>query len=274
MRKLTVRDLLNAKGSRKLTLVTAHDYNTARAAEAAGIDILVTWTRDDTLESLTSLVGEIRRAAPNTLIGAGLPHVLPRTSDAEAIRCALTTLSAGADLIYSSGMALSRFRALAQERIPFVGHVGLLPVHSTWTGGMRAVGKSAEEALQVYRDTVAFQRAGAVAVEMECVPHRIATEISKRVNILIFSMGSGAGCDGQFLFSSDILGTHDGHYPRHARRYCDFYGRSVDAFRRFRDDVHSGCFPSKGEVINIDEQEYARFLDGMQSCIGDVEHGA
>ncbi|MGQ9682063.1 MAG: 3-methyl-2-oxobutanoate hydroxymethyltransferase [Anaerolineae bacterium] len=266
MPKPTVRDLLNIKGRRQITLVAVHDYNTAQAAEAAGIDMLVTWTGQDSLEGTVHLVNEIRRAAPNTLIGAGLPYVLPRTSDAEAVRCALTTLRAGADLIYSSGMSLGRFKALAEQRIPCVGHVGLLPVHATWMGGLRAVGKTADEALQVYRDTLAFQQVGAVAVEMECVPHKVAAEISRRVDILVFSMGSGPDCDGQFLFSSDILGTHTGHYPKHARTYCHFYKDSVQAFRQYAEDVRNGSFPGPENVIRVDEQEYAAFMEKIGGC--------
>jgi len=57
---------------------------------------------------------------------------------------------------------------------------------------------------------------------MEVVPDRVAAEISKRTSMLVLSMGGGAGCDCQYLFAEDILGMHDGHYPRHSKRYRNF----------------------------------------------------
>ena len=92
------------------------------------------------------------------------------------------------------------------------------PYRSSWFGGFKAVGKTAKEALDVYEKTLAYQEAGAIAVEMEVVPHQVASEISKRVDILVISMGSGAGCDAQYLFATDILGSNTGHVPASRQR--------------------------------------------------------
>ncbi|MHB8958451.1 MAG: 3-methyl-2-oxobutanoate hydroxymethyltransferase [Candidatus Limnocylindrales bacterium] len=174
-RKLTMRDQLASKDQRQLVMTNASDYNTARAAEAAGIDI----------------------------IAATVAYV----SDAEAIRCAMLARDHGADLIYSSGNTPARLGAVAELGIPVAGHVGLVPIRATWVGGLRAVGKTIDGAVEVYRQTLAFQAIGAVAVEMECVPAAIAAEISRRTSLLVISFGSGPGCDGQFLYRSDLLGT-------------------------------------------------------------------
>ena len=163
MAKPTVRDLANLKGKRKIALTTAFDYWTARACDLAGIDVIVTWPQHyENMEELRIVLDQVRKGAPNTLIGVGIPRYEAYVSETEAVRCALTALKHGADLIYSSGMELAKFKALAAQRIPFVGHVGYIPAHSTWFGGPRAVGKTAAEALQVYEDTLAFQEAGAV----------------------------------------------------------------------------------------------------------------
>ena len=84
--------------------------------------------------------------------------------------------------------------------------MGYLPVNDTWLGGPRAVGKTADEAKKVYDDVMALEAAGCIAVEMECVPAKVAAEISKRTKMLVFSMGSGPNCDGQFIFAEDLLG--------------------------------------------------------------------
>ena len=112
------------------------------------------------MEELRLVLDQVRQGAPNTLIGAGIPRYEAFVSETDAVRCAWAAIKAGADLIYSSGMEHSKFKALARERIPFVGHVGYIPAHNTWFGGPRAVGKSYAEAMQVYEDTLDFQETG------------------------------------------------------------------------------------------------------------------
>jgi 3-methyl-2-oxobutanoate hydroxymethyltransferase len=265
-KKLTIKELLDLKGKRKIIMTTAFDYNTAKACELAGIDIIVTWSQNyDSLEELFIVLDQVRKGAPNTLIGAAIPKSISYISESEAMRCALFAMKNGADMIYSSGMELAKVSVLTRQGIPFVGHVGLLPVKATWFGGLRAVGKTWDEAVQVYQNTIDFQNAGAIAVEMECVPEKVAAEITKRANILTFSMGSGPNCDGQFIFSCDLLGTHDGHYPRHARKYCNFFDDSVRALKQYRQDIINGEFPSLINNIAINDDEYAKFIENLIS---------
>ncbi len=258
-KKLTVRDLIQAKGKRKLVLTTAFDAWTARAAETAGVDMILAWGSN--LEHSKWIIDSVRSGAPNTLIGTGLPSAGAYSSEAEALRLAGEMQSAGADILYCSGLVPEKFAPLARQKYPCVGHVGYLPVQNTWFGGPRAVGKTWEEAVQVYNDTVALEKAGCIAVEMECVPAKVAEEITKRVKLLTFSMGSGADCDGQFLFSSDLLGTNTGHYPRHSITYARLLDTAIQALTRYRNDVESGAYPAPQHIINIKDDQFERFLE-------------
>jgi len=262
MGKLTVRDILNLKGKRVLTEVLVTDARTARACEAAGIDMLITGN---------ACVREVRSGAPNTFLTAGLPYGLYNASDAEAIKAAFAALSDGADAVYAY-MSLGRLRAMANESIPVIGHAGLVPERLTWIGGFRAVGKTAREALEVYRETLALQEAGAFALELECVPERIAAEICKRVDLFVISMGSGGGCDGQYLFACDILGSHAGRLPRHAKRYRNHHAEmerlhedSIRAFQEFKEEVATGAFPAEANLIPVKDDELERFLRDLDS---------
>ena len=85
-------------------------------------------------------------------------------SSTEAVRAGFAFLKDGADALYAC-MSIPYIAAMAQEGIPVVGHIGLVPQQRTWTGGVRAVGKAAQEALSVYEATLAHQEAGAFAVE-------------------------------------------------------------------------------------------------------------
>lgn len=260
MTKLTVKDLFALKGKRQLTEIYVRNAKEAAACEAAGIDLLITSERSDTKA--------IRAAAPNTFLTIGQVYG-DYTSAPEAVGGAFRALRNGADAVYC-GSSLAFVKAIADEGIPVVGHVGFVPYKSTWSGGFKAVGKTAAEALKVYQTTVAYQEAGAIAVEMEIVPEKIAAEISKRVDLIVIGMGSGTGCDAQYLFSTDVLGDNEGHVPRHAKVYRDFkseYARlqqeSIAAFREFKADVDSGVYPAQNHKIGIQEEEYTKFLDAL-----------
>jgi 3-methyl-2-oxobutanoate hydroxymethyltransferase len=184
----------------------------------------------------------------------------------------------GADIVYSSGNALSRFAAMAEVGINCGGHVGLVPIRSSREGGLGARGKTLHEAVRIYEETLAYQNAGAVIVEMECVAADIAAEISKRVDIIIMSLGSGPGCDGQFLFSADMLGFHEPRYPgmgkpyegrlpRHAKRYTNLFDEAVRGFAAFKADVNSGTFPGPEHTIRVD----TTVVDAFRTAIDPAE---
>ena len=261
MAKLTVKDLFALKGKRQLTEVYVRTPKEASACEAAGIDMIITAERNNG--------AEFRAAAPNTFFTIGLVYG-DYTSTSEVLKGGFRALRNGADAVYC-GSSLEFVEAMAKEGIPVIGHVGFVPYKSTWFGGFKAVGKTAQDALAVYQRTLDYQNAGAIGVEIEIVPYKVATEISKRVNILLIGMGSGTGCDAQYLFSTDILGDNEGHVPRHAKVYRNFkaeyqrlYQESIGAFREFKQDVDSGAYPAKNQLIEIKDDEYANFMDALE----------
>src|SRR5690606_41695016 len=95
------------------------------------------------------------------------------------------------------------------------------PRHVTWTG-YRAIGRTVREAVELYRRMKELENAGAWAAELEVVPHNLASLLSARTRMILMSLGSGTGCDTQFLFSDDILGDYDERPPRHAKAYRNF----------------------------------------------------
>lgn len=266
MTKLTIRQLRESKGKRKLTISCAFDRWTVKACANAGIDMLLTWGNETgALEETLINVRMARSAAPDILLASAIPKQLGYVGEEEAARCALLLQANGADVIYSSGMAIESFAGLARRGIPCVGHVGYLPVRDIWLGGPRAVGKTATEAREVYNEVMAMENAGLIGVEMELLPVPLAKYITERSTLLTFSMGSGPDCDGQFLFSCDLLGQHDGHYPRHAKTYLNTLEASTGAMRRFKEDVLSGAYPGGEHSISMSEEEFSLFLSEREA---------
>jgi 3-methyl-2-oxobutanoate hydroxymethyltransferase len=249
-RNYTVKDLRDAKGKRVLTETLAFTPEEAAAAEEAGIDTLK--VRFD--PKRPDLAAAMRRAAPNTFMSFSVPLVAAATAD-EAVRIGYQAMELGADGIMCQWSP--RFVAAATEAgIPIEGHAGLVPRRSTWTGGLRAVGKTVEEALWVYEEIKKLEEAGAWAVEVEVIPAELLAEISKRTTLLTSSIGAGGGGDIQFLFADDILGNNGPPYPRHTKQYRDFFklkqemqAERVAAFQEFIADVRSGAFPAEQHVV-------------------------
>ncbi len=258
----TVADLRAAKGRRQLTMLRYFSLDEAAAAEAAGIDIA-------SVPAEIVLDPRYRQAAPSVFSMTGLTHLQAGSAD-DYLRWSGDAINRGADAVYCSG-SLRTVEHLAREHIPVVGHVGLVPARATWTGGFRAVGKSAEAALALYDEVRAYEAAGAFAVEIEVVPAEVAAAISARVGILLWSMGAGAGCDAQYLFANDILGYTEGHVPRHSKVYRNFAAEHARlqeertaAFREFAADVAGGAFPQEDHILHMGKAELDGFMAGLE----------
>lgn len=258
----TVADLRALKGRGQRTMLKIFTLDEAAAAEAAGIDIV-------SIPPDLLFNPGYRAAAPTLFSMTGKTHLEAGTAD-DYLRWAGAAMQAGADAIYCSG-SLQTIAHLAREHIPVVGHVGLVPSRATWTGGFRAVGKTAEDALALLDEVRACEAAGAFAVEIEVVPVEVATAISARVGIMLWSMGAGPGCDAQYMFANDLLGYTEGRVPRHSRAYRDFaaaYARlqaeRIAAFAEFRADTESGAYPEDRHLVHMTTEEEERFLARLE----------
>lgn len=263
MAKLTIHDLYEAKKQgRPLVQIDTSIPKEAAACVAAGVDIISVVKRS---------LQAVRDVAPDTFLvschGINVPTVV--TPD-ECVAAGFEMMNMGADAIYT-GMSLKCVEAMANENIPTMGHIGYVPYRSTWYGGARAVGKKADEAIEVYRQAKRYQDAGAIAVEIEIVPTRVCEEIAKRLDIILTSMGSGSGGNIQYLFATDVLGTNTGHVPRHAKIYANLAAEEErlqtmreQAFKNLRDDVYSRAYPGPEHQVSIDDNEFEKFLNDIE----------
>lgn len=262
-RKPTIADFRALKGKAQLTMLRVMSLDEAAAAEQAGIDIV-------SVPSELVTHPRYREVAPTLFSMTGLTHLEAGTRD-DYLRWACKVMQAGADAVYCSG-GLGTVEHVAREHIPVVGHVGLVPSRATWTGGMKAVAKTARGAMALLDEVRAYEAAGAFAVEIEVVPVEVATEISRRVGMLLWSMGAGPGCDAQYLFAEDILGTNRGHMPRHSKVYRTFaaeYDRlqseRVAAFREFISDVASAAYPEGRHLVKMPPDQLAAFRSALDT---------
>lgn len=256
----TVADIRAARGKRQLTMLYVETVEEAAAAHAAGIDMLSiidpVWTP------------EMREAAGNCFVQVGLLYGQLVTAE-DYQRASHRVMQIGGDCVYCASN-LGTVELLASDGIPVVSHVGLIPSKATWTGGFKAVGKTAGSALKVMEDIRRLEAVGAFGVELEVVPDRVAAQIAKRTTLVLLGMGAGPHADAQYLFAEDVLGCTRGHKPRHAKTYADFaaeYERlqtaRIKAFKAFRADVEGGAYPAPEHSVSITDAELDAFIKAL-----------
>ena len=262
-RNITVGDILeNKKNNKKMTQVTAANQEEAEIIAAQDIDMIITgsdWYQD------------VRNGAPNTFVTAALFAGRYITNE-EILRGAFNVMMAGADSVLTP-RSFDVVEMLANEGMQVQGHVGMVPSMATKYGGIRTVGKTADEAMEVLKDMKRLEDAGAFGAEVECVAEDALNEIKKHTSLVINSLGSGSGGDVMFLFFQDICGETTGiKMPRHAKSWGN--GKEIKdrlneerskAIKGFKDDVESASFPNSNHTVNMLPGEKEVLLEKLDS---------
>ncbi len=236
MGKLSFKKIQDLKGKRKITKVTALNYYSTKVIEESGIDIIgldgppielyFKGEKDGlnaVLDELIFCLKAIRRGAQNTFILAPVPFKYSRDSFDKTFKAAERLKEAGADDIKIEGSveSFNKIEKVISGGISCVGTIG----HNQEIykeEGFRCIGKKAEEAIKAYEDSKILQDLGVIWIEIECMPFKVASEITKILEIPTVGIGSGPGCDGQFLHTEDILGMLNFYYPNHCKKYMNF----------------------------------------------------
>ncbi|MEM7414315.1 MAG: 3-methyl-2-oxobutanoate hydroxymethyltransferase [Gemmatimonadota bacterium] len=274
-RKITIPHLLGMKErGEKISFLTAYDFPTARLEDEAGIEMILVGdsaamcmlghdtTLTITMNEMVTFSRAVTRGARYAFVVGDMPYMSYQPSDRDAVLNAGRLLSDGAvDAVKLEGgeRMAPRVRAITEAGIPVMGHIGLTPQAHTQLGGFRSQGRTTDSALQLIRDAVAVEEAGAFSILVEAVPQEIAAAIRERLSIPVLSIGAGGDCDGQLLIVHDLLGLFEAFTPRFVRRYANLSQEMTAAFTRYRDEVRSGHFPGPEHQYPIPAGELEDF---------------
>lgn len=259
LRNYTAADLRALKGRRKLTQTTANTAEESAAARDAGIDLIMGNAQN---------TAAVREGTPDMFFTAalGLPDF---PTEHDVLTAAFAAMKAGADSVYTA-RGPHIVELLAREEIPVMCHLGLVPRKSTWRGGLRAIGHTADEALELWQAFRRMEDAGAFSVEAEVIVADVMEEISKRTTLITSSLGSGSGADIIYLFQNDICGEQPAS-PRHARAFGNIHAlqEQIRSERRaalsaFREAATQGSFPAVDEQVAMNEAEYEDFIQALE----------
>ncbi|HEY4427868.1 MAG TPA: 3-methyl-2-oxobutanoate hydroxymethyltransferase [Solirubrobacteraceae bacterium] len=262
-----------------IVMVTAYDYPSARAAEAAGVDLVLVGDSAATtvlghsattpvdLEDMLVLARAVRRGLTTPLLIGDLPFGSYEVSDEQAISTALRMVKeAGCEAVKLEGggaASVSRARAIIGAGIPVMGHVGLTPQTSTALGGWKAQGRTAAAAARIAEEALALQEAGCFALVFEAIPSAVSEELMPLIGIPVIGIGAGPSTDGQVLVFHDLLGIRDGLGPRFVKRYANLQQDMNDGITAFAEDVRSRRYPGPEHAYSIDPAELAELHDRL-----------
>jgi 3-methyl-2-oxobutanoate hydroxymethyltransferase len=263
-----------------VVMVTAYDFPSARAAEAAGVDLVLVGdsgamtvlgydsTVPVTLDELLVLARAVRRGLTTPFLVGDLPFGSYEVSDEQAVTTAFRFVKeAGCDAVKLEGggpTSVARARAIVGAGIAVMGHVGLTPQTSTALGGYRAQGRTAAAAERIAGEALALQDAGCFSLVFEAIPSAVSELLMERLEVPVIGIGAGPAVDGQVLVFHDLLGIREGLGARFVKRYANLQDEMVAGVAAFADDVRTRRYPGPEHGYSIPAEELA----GLRAALG------
>ena len=257
---VTVSTFLKMKAEgKKISMITAYDYTTARLVDESGIDSILVGdslgnvmlglgdTVSVTMEDMIHHGAAVARGTKNALVVVDMPFMSYQSSVYDAVVNAgrlMKEARANAVKLEGGVEVADRIRAIVDCQIPVCAHIGLTPQGINALGGFKVQGKTADSARKLLEDAHAVEEAGAFAVVLEAIPAELAARVSEELAIPTIGIGAGAGCDGQVLVNQDMLGMFHDFTPKFVRRFAEVGDVMLEAYRAYDAAVKDGTFPA------------------------------
>ncbi len=270
----------NKELGKKITMLTAYDYPTAKLLDESGIDSILVGdslgmvvlgyedttrvTMDDMLHHIKAVV----RGTKNALVVGDMPFLSYSMGKYESVKNAGKLITEGgckAVKLEGGKKIIEDVKAIINAGIPVMGHLGYTPQSVNIFGGHKAQGKTFDKAEEILEDALLLQENGVFAIVLECVPYKLANYISSKLEIPTIGIGAGNGCDGQVLVTSDIIGMFRDFSPKHSKKYFDVGQGLSGAVQSYIDEVQNSIFPTSENSFKVDED----VIDKIRNRYGD-----
>jgi 3-methyl-2-oxobutanoate hydroxymethyltransferase len=279
-KKVSVNDILAAKGREKIAVLTAYDYSTALICDRAGVDILLvgdsagmvvlgyTSTVPVGMLEMLMFCRAVAKGAKRAMIVGDMPFGSYQPSPSVAVENAVELIKAGCHAVKLEGGSeiIGTIKAIVDAGIPVMGHIGLKPQTSSLWEGYRLQGRTKESAMKLIEDAKALEKAGVCSIVLEMVASEVASEITQSVSVPTIGIGSGTGCDGQVLVLHDMLGIYEDIKPKFVKRYAELSKSILDAISHYTNDVKAGKFPEEPNTFHMSPEELAGLRDALRKA--------
>lgn len=248
----TLKDLKNK--NQKFAALTSYDAMTAEIFDQAGIEVIlvgdsasnvVLGNKDPiaiTLQDMISFGKAVASSVKSALVVLDLPFGSYEVSATQALENAIFAMKqTGVAAVKLEGPKLEQIRALTQNGIPVMGHVGFTPQSVNALSGYKVQGRG-DNAERIMRECLEIEAAGAFAIVLEMVPAKLAEEITQKLQIPTIGIGAGPQTDGQILVWNDFAGLSE-KTPSFVKRYLEMRELLAEAARSYRAETQDGSFP-------------------------------
>jgi len=242
----------------KITMLTAYDYPTAKAFDAAGVDMLLVGdsmgdnilgydsTVPLTVDEMIPFVRAVSRGADHSFVVADLPFGSYEISPEQAVESSIRMMKLGGPnaIKFEGGRRIARqVKAVTDAGIPFMGHLGFTPQSENALGGRRIQGRGDGAYEELLADAIALQDAGAFAIVLEMVIAPVAEKLTNALDVPTIGIGAGPNTDGQVLVWLDMAGVGAWH-PSFSKQYGQIGASMIEAASGYVRDVRGGSFPA------------------------------
>jgi 3-methyl-2-oxobutanoate hydroxymethyltransferase len=254
---ITINTLRSMKSEgRKIACLTAYDSTFATLLDKAGVDVILVGdslgmvlqgeksTLKVTMANMIYHSMIVKKGSNRPLLVNDMPF-MSYTSKAKALGNAARLVAEGeAQVVKMEGgkEIADIIEEVVSHGIPVCAHLGLTPQSIHKLGGYKVQGRNQEDADRIMQDALILEQAGAGILVLECVPQKLAREITAEVSMPVIGIGAGADCDGQVLVLYDMLGLTE-KPPKFSKNYLDQSDSVFDAIVNYVKEVKAGKFP-------------------------------
>lgn len=257
-KRLTIHDFA-AKPQAPWPVLTAYDSWSAKIFDDAGIPMLLvgdsaamvmlgqSTTLAITTDEMIPMIRAVVEATARAFIVADLPFGSYQENPDQALATSLRLIKeTGANAVKLEGgiRMQEQIRAIVDNGIPVIGHVGMTPQSVNTFGGFKVQGRG-EAAERVIQDALAVQDAGAFALVLEVVPSELGQRITELLHIPVIGIGAGNSTDAQVLVWQDLLGTSQNQQAKFVKPYLDLYTLMKSSVEQWANDVHLRTYPDE-----------------------------
>ncbi len=269
--KKTISTILKLyQENKKISMVTSYDYSTAKAAQEANIDMILVGdslgmvmlghenTINVTINEMELFTKAVSKGANESFIVSDMPFLSCGVSVSETVKNAGILIKAGAQAVKIEGAnneILKEIKALTENGIAVMGHLGFTPQYINTFGGFKVQSKTYDKTIKMLENAKKLQEAGVFAIVLEMVPCQSAKYVTQNINIPTIGIGAGVDCSGQVLVIDDMLGRYSNFTPKFAKKYANVYEIMVQAISGYKKDVLNKHFPSENHCFCLNDEE-------------------
>ena len=249
------------KTKEKIVMVTCYDATMAKIMSKSDVDMFlvgdsVGMTKlgyENTLSvTMDDMIHHTKAVARGTnkekvVLVTDMPYKSYEDNPKSAAENAKKLVDAGADMVKIEGglEIIDSIKAIINEDIKIVGHLGLMPQSIEKMGGYKVQCRDEQSQKKLLEDSLLLQKVGVSMIVFEGIPETIAKTVTEKLDIPTIGIGAGRYCDGQVLVSDDLLGMFTDFTPKFVKKYANLAQIIQEATKQYSKEVKEEKFPQE-----------------------------